>query len=252
MPWLRNEDAAMKVRLQGLTVTDTNAPVGGRPVDVRFRLPQDELANLTYPVIIIEHAGIYPDQERMQSGRYVQVPYVPEGATPFAYGTATDPHALDPTQSPYFTPMPPTPYNLDYQVTVYGRFWHEHIQPLIATLATLYRLPAKAGAMWIPQNGTLRTMRLLGGPEEGYGLDEDGKRLFKVVYRVRVVTELLEDVQSSVAWGGTLIPVSMINIDLSTYSEYSDLGDIDLTSPAGIELNTGILSAGFNSQVNVG
>lgn len=249
MPWLRNEDAAMKVRLQGLVVYDANAPVSGRPVGVRFRLPQDELANLTYPVIIIEHAGIYPDQERMQSGRNVQVPYVPEGKQTWAYGTATDPHAIDPRQSPYRTVNPPTPYNLDYQVTLYGRFWDAHIQPLIAELATLWRLPAKAGAMWIPQDGTLRTMRLLGGPEEGYGLDEDGKRLFKVVYRVRLYTELLEDIQSSVAWGGTLIPVSMVNIDLSVYS---DLGDIDLSTPAGIELNTGVLSAGLSSQVNVG
>lgn len=248
MPWLRNEDACMKVRLQGLYVTDANAPVGGRPIGVRFRLPQDELANLTYPVIIIEHAGIYPDQERMQSGQMVQIPYVPEGYTPWSNATITDPNALDPEQSPYFTPFPPTPYNLDYQVTLYGRFWDAHIQPLIAELATLWRLPAKAGALWVPQDGTLRTMRLLGGPEEGYGTDEDGKRLFKVVYRVRVYTELLEDIQSSVAWGGTLVPVSMVNIDLSVYS---NTGDIDLTTPAGITLNTGVLSAGLSSQVNV-
>jgi hypothetical protein len=239
----------MKVRLQGLTVIDATAPVGGRPVGVRFRLPQDELANLTYPVIIIEHAGIYPDQERMQSGWEVQVPYVPEGKMTWAFGTATDPNAINPQLSPYTTPFPPTPYNLDYQVTLYGRFWDSHIQPLVAELATLWRLPAKSGAMWVPQDGTLRTMRLLGGPEEGYGLDEDGKRIFKVVYRVRVYTELLEDIQSSVAWGGTLIPVSMVNIDLSVYSS---VDDIDLSSPAGIELNTGVLSAGLSSQVNVG
>jgi hypothetical protein len=245
IPWLRNEDSCMKVRLQGLTVQDANAPVGGRPVGVRFRLPSDELANLTYPVIIIEHAGIYPDQERMQSGEYVQVPYTPEGRVPYA----SVGQALDPQASPYFTPFPPTPYNLDYQVTVYGRFWDAHIQPLIAELATLWRLPAKMGAMWVPQNGTIRTMRLLGGPEEGYGLDEDSKRLFKVVYRVRVYTELLEDIQSSIAWGGTLIPVNMVNIDLSVYS---DAGDIDLSTPAGITLNTGVLSAGLTSQVNVG
>jgi hypothetical protein len=132
---------------------------------------------------------------------------------------------------------------------VYGRFWNQHIQPLIAELATLWRLPAKSGALWVPQTGTTRTMRLLGGPEEGYGLDEDGKRLFKVVYRVRVYTELLEDIQSSVAWGGTLIPVSMVNIDLSVYS---DPTDIDLGTPSGIALNTGVLSAGLSSQVNVG
>jgi len=244
MPWLRNEDAAVKNRLQGVFVTDATSPPGGRPVAVRFRLPSDELANLTYPVIIIEHAGVYPDQERMQGGMEMQIPYVPEGMIP--WGSVG--HSIDPEQSPYFTPFAPTPYNLDYQITVFGRFWAPHIQPMIAELATLWRLPAKSGAMWVPQDGTLRTMRLLGGPEEGYGLDEDGKRLFKVVYRLRVYTELLEDIQSSIAWGGTLIPVSMVNIDLSVYS---DLADIDLTTPAGITANTGVLSAGIYSQVNV-
>jgi hypothetical protein len=244
MPWLRNEDAAMKARLQGLTVQDANAPAGGREIGVRFRLPNDELANLTYPVFIIEHAGIYPDQERMQSGVYYQLPYSPEGYPSWtSFG-----QAVTPMNSPFFTEYAPTPYNLDYQVTLYGRFWSAHIQPTVAQLATLYRLPAKHGAMWIPQDGTLRTMRLLGGPEEGYGLDEDNKRLFKVVYRVRVYTELLEYIEASVAFGGTLIPVNATGIDLSVYGNTEP---IDLTTPAGVAANTGLLSVGMNSSINV-
>jgi hypothetical protein len=244
MSWLRSEDAAMKARLQGLTVQDANAPAGGREIGVRYRLPQDELANLTYPVIIVEHAGIYPDQERMQSGTYYQLPYAPEGSPSWtSFG-----QAVTPMNSPYYTEYAPTPYNLDYQVTLYARFWSAHVQPTIATLAGLYRLPAKHGAMWIPQDGTLRTMRLLGGPEEGYGKDEDGKRLFKVVYRVRVYTELVEYLEASTAFGGTLIPVNAMGLDLSVYG---DLTPIDLTTPAGIVQNTGILSVGMNSALNV-
>lgn len=242
MPWLFNEDSSVKARLQGLLVQDATAPVGGRSVGVRFRLPDDELANLTYPVIIIEHAGIYPAQERMHSG-YTTLPYAPEGSQ--AWWSPGQPIVA--TDSPYWAPIP-TPYNFDYQVTLYGRFWAAHIAPVVAQLATVYRLPAKHGMLWVPQDNTMRTMRLLGGPEEGYGQDEDGKKIFKVVYLVRVFSELVEDVNSSALFGGTLIPVNTVDIDLSVYS---DLSDIDLSTPSGIEQNIGIYSVGVSSQVNV-
>lgn len=242
MPWLFNEDAAIKARLQGLLVQDANAPDGGREVKVRFRLPEDELANLTYPVIIVEHAGLYPAQERMHSG-YQQLPYAPEGSP--AWWEPGQP--IYPAESPYWSPFP-TPYNFDYQITVYGRFWAAHIGPMIGQLATIYRLPAKHGKLWVPQDNTMRTMRLLGGPEQGYGQDEDGKKLFKVVYLVRVFSELVEEVASSIGWGGTLVPVNTVDIDLSVYS---DLSDIDLSTPTGVEQNIGIYSIGVNSSVNV-
>jgi hypothetical protein len=242
MPWLFNEDAAMKARLQGLLVQDATSPSGGREVPVRYRLPDDELANLTYPVVIIEHAGIYPAQERMHSG-YVQLPYAPEGSTPYWQPG----EAIYPLASPYYAPVP-TPYNFDYQVTVFGRFWGAHIAPLIGELATLWRLPAKAGRLWVPQDSTTRTMRLLGGPEEGYGTDEDGKKLFKVVYLVRVFSELVENVASSTGWGGSLTPVNTVDIDLSVYAS---LDDIDLSSPTGIQESIGIYSVGASSTVNV-
>lgn len=242
MAWLFNEDAAMKARLQGLLVQDATAPDGGREVDVRYRLPDDELANLTYPVIIIEHAGLYPAQERMHSG-YVQLPYAPEGSQ--AWWQEGQP--IYPQDSPYYAPFP-IPWNFDYQVTVYARFWAAHAAPLIAQLATWNRLAPKHGRLAVPQDHTTRTMRLLGGPEQGYGQDEDGKKLFKVVYLVRVFSELPENVASSIAYGGTLVPVSTVDIDLSVYSS---LEPIDLSSPAGIEKNFGIYSVGASSQVNV-
>jgi hypothetical protein len=257
MPWLRNEDAALKARLQGLFVADANSPAanapttvtpgvirqnGGREVGVRYRLPHDEIANLTYPIIIIEHAGVYPAQERMHQGIQT-LSYAPEGLkTWWAPG-----QAIDVTQSPYQSAQI-TPYNLDYQITVYGRFWAAHIQPLMGQLALLDRLPAKHGALFVPQDNTFRTMRLLGGPEEGYGTDEDGKILSKVVYRIRVFSELVEGIQTLVAFGGTLVPVTDVDIDLSVYSSVLP---IDLSTPAGIEENIGIMSIGATSTVNV-
>lgn len=242
MPWLLNEDAAIKFKLQGILVQDATAPPGGREVPVRFRLPDDELANLSYPVIIVEHAGIYPAQERMHSG-YIQLPYAPEG-----YPVWWQPgEAIDPLQSPYYAWFP-TPYNLDYQITVYARFWGAHVAPIVAELASLSRLPAKLGWLPVPQDNTTRTMRLLGGPEEGYGQDEDGKKLFKVVYLVRVFSEFVENVASSIAWGGNLVPVNTVGINLSVYSS---LENIDLSTAVGLEENRGIYSAGWTSQVNV-
>lgn len=242
MPWLFNEDAAMKARLQGLLVQDATAPAGGREVKVRFRLPDDELANLSYPVVVIEHAGLYPAQERMHSG-YTTLPYAPEGSIPWW----TPGQPIYPEDSPYYAPIP-TPYNFDYQVTVYARFWSAHAAPLIGQLALWNRLPAKLGKLWVPQDNTARTMRLLGGPEEGYGQDEDGKKIFKVVYLVRVFSELVEAVASSVSFGGTLVPVNTVDIDLSVYS---DLSNIDLSTPGGVQQNIGIYSVGASSQVNV-
>ena len=235
MPWLRSEDSSLKLKLQGLTVVDGNAPAGGRTVPVRYRLPQDELAGLSYPIIIIEHAGLYPDPEREHRGR-IQLPYAPEGFQPWYTG----PGNAQVADSPYYAYFP-MPYNFDYIITLYARFMDAHVQPLVATLATEPYLPAKFGYLTVPQDGTVRSMFLQGGPEFSYGKDEDGKRMFSVTYRVRVFSELVQAVQSMVAYGGTLVPVNTVDIDLSVYS---DLTDVTMNTTAEIELHRGILSVG--------
>jgi hypothetical protein len=241
MPWLRNEDAALKRKLQGLTVTDRNAPAGGRVVPVRYLLPQDELANLSYPIFIIEHAGMYPDPTREHRG-HIQLPYAPEG---FQQWWSDDTQA-DVTQSPYYADFP-MPWKLNYQITLYARFMVEHVMPLRALLAGEQYLHPKFAFLEVPQDGTVRSMFLTGGPHDGYGTDEDGKRLFKVTYLVSVFAELAENVQSMQAFGGTLIPASAVNLDLGVYS---DIGNIDMNTPAEIEANRGILSVGVGSSFN--
>lgn len=243
MPWLRSEDAALKRKLQDLVVYDENAPTGGRSVPVRYRLPQDELANLSYPIIIIEHAGLYPDPEREHRG-YVQLPYAPEGYA--NWWPDADATKSDLSLSPYYANFP-MPYRFNYQVTLYARFMNAHVQPLVAQLATQNYLPAKWGFLDVPQDGTRRSMFLLGGPEFGYGHDEDGKRMIKVTYLISAFAELVEDVQSLQAWGGTLVPVNTVDLDLSVYSEISQ---IDMSTPAEIEANRGILSVGVGSSFN--
>ena len=241
MPWIYNEDAALKLKLMGLTVQDANAPDGGRPVPVRYRLPEDELANLSYPIIIIEHLGLYPDPEREHRG-YIQLPYAPEGFQPWYDGPG---NALV-ADSPYYARFP-MPYNFDYQITLYARFMTQHVRPLAAQLATEQYLPAKFGFLDVPQDGTIRSMFLMGGPEFGYGKDEDDKRMITVTYRVRVFSELVGPVDSLATYGGTLVPVTAVDIDLDVYR---DIAEISMGTPAEIELHRGILTAGTASSFN--
>jgi hypothetical protein len=241
MPWLRNEDAALKLKLQGLRVVDGNSGPDGRTVPVRYRLPEDELANLSYPIFIIEHAGMEYDADRDHRG-HIQLPYAPEGMQQWWSDDTQAAVAL----SPYFADFP-RPWKLNYQITLYARFMTQHIMPLKAILAGEQYLNPKDAFLLVPQDGTVRSMFLLGGPQDGYGFDEDQKRIYKVTYLVTVFAELVENVQVLQSYGGTLVPASAVNLDLKVYS---DVSDISLNTPAEIEANRGILSVGAASSFN--
>lgn len=240
MPWLYNEDAALpqvpKFKLQGLTVSDANNPA--RRVPVRYRLPEDELATLTYPIIIIEHQGVNPDPSREHRG-YIQLGYAPEGYAPWWPSYAL---SYDPTLSPLYSFFP-LPYNIDYSVTVYCRKMVEHLQPLLATLATENYLPYHFGYLNIPQDGTVRTMFLMQGPQIEYGKDQDDKRLFRAVYLIRVVTEIIPTITDLRGSGGL---VDQINLDLGVYANVGNISTEEITA------NQAIISTGPNIAFNVG
>lgn len=244
MPWLRSEDSALKAKFQSLMVYDGNMP-NGRPVPVRYRLPEDELANLSYPIIIIEHVDMPYASDRAHSG-WIQLPYAPEGYVPW-WNPQESPLTITPAESPYFS-FVPTPYYFDYTVTVFARYMTQHAQPLVAQLCTEPYLPYQYGYLKVPQDGTVRTMLVEAGPSWNYTKDEDDKRLIAVTWRVRVFSELVQNVQTFEQYGGTLIPVNDIDINLDVYM---DTMPIDLDTPAGIQRNLGIYSVGMPSQFNV-
>lgn len=184
MPWLINEDRAVKAKLQGLSVTDANAP-GGRPVPVRYRVPEVELATQTFPLIVIEHAGIEKAAEREHRGP-VYLPYAPEGS---AKWWADGDTSYDVTQSPYLVDYP-IPFDLRYRVMVFTRL-AEHDIALAALMMQRERLPARFGFLDIPEDGTVRRLDLLGGPELADTRDENGKRLFRREYLISVSSEML-------------------------------------------------------------
>lgn len=236
IPWLLNEDAALKFKLQGLTVSDATRT--NRPVPVRYRLPEVEVADLTFPIIAIDHDGWYPAPERMHDG-FERLPYAPEGLAPWWDDSGGPANAeFEPEDSIYGPVRFPVPYNFDYIITVYSRFMHEHTLPLVAALAQEDRLHAKFGFLDIPQDGTKRTLQLLGGPALETGKDNNDKRIFWVTYRIRVFSELVPQIIQPIL-------ANMVNLDLRVYSQEEDL------TLANVVESKGILSVGSPLAWNV-
>ncbi|MFF1701335.1 hypothetical protein [Streptomyces sp. NPDC058252] len=165
-----------------------NAPAEGRSVPVRYRVPESELAKQTFPLIVIEHAGLEKADEREHRGRTL-LPYAAEGTTPWWQPTDT---GWDVTASPYIVDFP-IPYDIRYRVLVFTRL-SEHDIALASAMAQFDRIPARFGFLTIPEDGTVRRLDLLGGPELVDTRDEDGKRLFRREYLISVSSEMLASV----------------------------------------------------------
>ncbi|WP_032916698.1 hypothetical protein [Streptomyces rimosus] len=193
MPWLLNEDAALRKKLQGLTVKDGALEL---PVGVRFSYPESELADQTFPLIILERTRAVRDPRREARG-VVQLGYAPEGR-------ASWPGMEDGTASPYYTDNP-IPYRIEYQVNVLCRK-QAHLTDLVARLSAVDFLPVRFGYLEVPEDGTVRSLELE-GPEFHTGWDENQKRLVTAVYLVSVTSEVLGTVS-------TPTPVKKVITDL--------------------------------------
>lgn len=182
MPFLLNEEKALKGKLQGLKVQDANAPTGGRPVTVRYRVPEDELGTLTFPLIAITRVNMSPATDREHRGR-VALMYTPESEANW------NPDVESYDTSPYVVDYP-VPMDLQYQITVMSRK-EAHLADLTAQLAQPSRLPYRFGFLEVPEDGTVRSLFIDGGPEFEPTRDRDGKRLFQSHYTIRIPTELI-------------------------------------------------------------
>lgn len=169
--------------------------------------------------------GWYPAPEREHRG-FDLIPYAPEGEATWWNDTGEATTTFDPTDSPYHDYFP-IPYNFDYQVTVYSRFMHEHTMPIVSTLANYDRLHPKFAFLDIPQDGTKRTLQVIGGPDLQTGKDSNGKRIFWVDYIVRVFSELVPPItQSPIA--------TSLNFDLSVYINQDDMSIVELEQAHGL------------------
>ena len=169
MPYLINEDAALKTLLTGITVSDSGNP--SRPVGVWFGQPDVEIRQQSYPYITIELIGISEGFDRAHRG-YVDYPYTPEG---------TDP-------SETYAGWYPIPVNLNYQVTTYSR-QPRHDRQIINALFAPGRLPLRFGLLQIPEDGTVRRVDVLGFVKRD--TTEQDKRLFSNIYNIQISSEFL-------------------------------------------------------------
>lgn len=178
-----NEDAALVKKLSNIVVQDTDSPANGRLVQVITADPDDDLVNLTYPCIRVQNNGMSFDQERASAG-WFQLPYTPEGFLQWI-----DVDTREVSDSPYWA-FSPVPFNIDYQIQVLSRN-NQHSTFLTAVLSGPDFLSQRHGYLTVEQDGTIRRLDVLSGPEKDSTKDNDDKRVFISTYLVRVSTELL-------------------------------------------------------------
>lgn len=218
-----NESRALTKHLQGIRVTASNYPAG-RDVPVTWVGPDLELRTASYPGIYLSYAGMSKADDREVRGptnlqyappgydQHVMVPDDMEDKDNLNLVDWADVAGFDRLSSPYHVDEHPIPYNLDFNVAVLTRNYQQAFE-IIAQLDEIERIPPRFGGLEVPEDGTVRTLDLLGGPDTSMIRDEDGKRLIQSVYSVRVTAELnlheIEEVQRVVS----------LNIDVVDYPQ---------------------------------
>ena len=179
MSFILAEDAAMKNLLQGINVSDEKASV--RPVKVWFGYPDVEVTVQSYPYIIIELIDIRAAKERQMSGMI----YDNDNR-----GTAA------PAEGSVYRYQTPLPYDLTYQVAAYSRH-PRHDRAILFQLQN--KFPSQYGSLEVPNElGTetaYRSMFLDGFVKRD--MIEDGRRLFRSVFTVRVISEMTPSTANS-------------------------------------------------------
>jgi hypothetical protein len=191
MPFILNEDKALKLMLTGVTVSDSGN--SARPVGVWFGQPDLEIRAQSYPYMTIDFLGYNEDFERSHRGE-IQMPYFPEGAN---------------TTQQYMTEFP-IPVYLDYQITTWAR-QPRHDRQIMAEMATGQRIPLRYGLLIVPEDKTVRRLDFLGFTKKDT-TDENGKRLFSNAYTVRISAEILPVVLEQ------MIEVTETNVQLTSQS----------------------------------
>jgi hypothetical protein len=194
------EDKALKSLLQGITVSDLKEPT--RPVKVWFGYPDVELRQQEYPYMVIELYDVQPANDRQSSGFWMddtnRGSVVSDGRTTYSY-------------------YAPQVYDLYYQVSSYSRN-PRHDRTIIFEMMNK-KVPGKYGHLVIPsdnEDGTAvaRHMFLEGFVKRD--TIEDGRRLFRNVFNIRVVSEMTignDSISSTPVEQVDIQPLSNNNLD---------------------------------------
>ena len=172
MSFIIAEDAALKNYLQGMTVADEKAPV--RPVKVWFGYPDVEIRTQSYPYVVVELVDIRAATERQISGMNYD---------------SDNRGTVNPTANTVYRYQIPLPYDLVYQISAYSRH-PRHDRAILFQMQQ--KFPSQYGSLPMPNalntESAYRHMFLDGFLKRDQ--IEDGKRLFRAVYTVRIVSEM--------------------------------------------------------------
>lgn len=195
-----NVSRAIEKKLRGVKAYASNYPQG-QDVPVIWASPDMEVRTASYPGIYLAYAGAEVAHDREHRGR-TALPYAPPGFAPDVLVPADfedkdsdewipwNEAGFDRLTSPYVVWDAPIPYNLDFAISVLTRNYQQAFQ-IITQLQKHPYLPPRFGYVEVPEDGTVRTLDLLSGPDTTAIRDEDGKRVIQTVYSVRVTAELL-------------------------------------------------------------
>ena len=201
--FLLAEDAALKERLSGLSVTDDRE--NQRPVQVFFRYPEGETERI-YPFITIEMIDLIHARNRQHSetelyyfntaggasaptgwaSRTNALTYWPDESTDFSYLTNKNDYQVLSTNE--FVPI-----DLVYQISTYARSAFHDRQ--LSSLILRKVFPFRTSSIHIPADNTDRRLEMLDwttadllDAEAGYR-----KRIFRKIYTLQISAELTSD-----------------------------------------------------------
>ena len=190
--FLLAEDAAIKARFTGITVTDDRN--ASRPVKVFFRYPEGEVEK-EYPFITIEMIGMNHDTRRQLSETYY---YFSNSS-----GASNSPKYMDyyPSEltSSEMSQLAANgslrmdsvvPVMLTYQITTYARS-ALHDRQLTSKILK-HAAPFRRGFIDIPEDGTIRRFDLMSWNTSDLLDREAGyrKRIFRKVFTIQMTSEL--------------------------------------------------------------
>jgi hypothetical protein len=167
------EDKALKDHLQGITVSDLKQNV--RPVKVWFGYPDVETRTQDYPYLVIDLYDIQPANDRQSSGLWID---------------ETNRGTQAVTSGSTFSYYAPVVYDLYYQVSSYSRHPRHDRGIMLSMLNN--KIPGKYGHLMVPQAngiGTVARHMFLEGFVKRDSV-EDGRRLLRNVFSIRVVSEM--------------------------------------------------------------
>lgn len=174
--WLFDEDRALRDLMKGMTVSDNEAGGKTRVVEAWFGHPDLELREQKYPYVTIDLLNIQEGADRVARGHLIIAD------PPAWWGLAP----LKAWQIGYLLEMP-TPVDLDYQISTWARN-PRHDRQILKQMITGGRTMLRNGLLYTADK-KIRRMDYLGHVKRDVA-DENGKRLFNNVFRVRISSEV--------------------------------------------------------------